>query len=118
MRRVFRAAAVLLFIIIGGGLLWRREARFRKLPCPAWLAWLIENPITESVASSSIIFERTDLKPDMRVLDVGAGLGRLTIPAAKRVGPDGYVLAVDIQEDMLRMLEERTAAGALTQLTL
>jgi ubiquinone/menaquinone biosynthesis C-methylase UbiE len=45
----------------------------------------------------------------MRVLDVGAGSGRVTIPAAERVGPEGRVVALDLQPEMLRRLEQRLA---------
>ncbi len=37
-----------------------------------------------------------------RVLDVAAGAGEQTIAAARRVGPDGYVLATDISPSILR----------------
>ena len=35
---------------------------------------------------------------------VGAGVGYTSIRLAKRVGPEGLVLATDIQPQMLRML--------------
>jgi ubiquinone/menaquinone biosynthesis C-methylase UbiE len=41
----------------------------------------------------------------MQVLDMGCGPGRLTLPAARRVGAQGAVVAVDIQPAMLERLE-------------
>lgn len=38
------------------------------------------------------------------VIDLGAGVGYFTWRLAKRVGPDGKVIAVDIQPEMLDML--------------
>lgn len=40
------------------------------------------------------------------VIDLGAGVGYFTWRLAKRVGPQGKVIAVDIQSEMLDMLEE------------
>jgi SAM-dependent methyltransferase len=52
----------------------------------------------------------------MRVLDVGCGAGRLSIPAARTVGPKGEVVAIDIQEAMLRKLNERIAAEGIANI--
>ena len=60
----------------------------------------------EAVAGASVLVERMDLKPGMRVLDVGCGPGRLTIPLAKHVGPTARVTAFDIQERMLQYWRE------------
>jgi SAM-dependent methyltransferase len=90
---------VLVVIMVGGVLLSRRHA----IPCPAWLAWLVEidNPFFASTRASTII-AHLDLKPGMRALDIGCGPGRLTIPMARKVGPGGRVVALDIQAAMLR----------------
>jgi len=50
----------------------------------------------------------------MKVLDLGCGPGRLTIPIAERLGPDGEVLAVDIQAGMLRRAQAKAQAAGLT----
>jgi ubiquinone/menaquinone biosynthesis C-methylase UbiE len=50
----------------------------------------------------------------MKLLDVGCGPGRLTIPAAVRVGPEGQIVAVDIQPKMIRRLEDRIHSEGLT----
>ncbi len=44
------------------------------------------------------------LKPGNRVLDLGCGPGFFTREFAKRVGDTGTVIAVDVQEEMLRIL--------------
>jgi ubiquinone/menaquinone biosynthesis C-methylase UbiE len=70
------------------------------------------------VAGSSILIDRMGLKPGMRVLDVGCGPGRLAIPFAKHVGPEGEVVALDIQEKMLQKLEERIKNNHLSNVRL
>ena len=47
------------------------------------------------------------MKPGNRVLDFGCGPGFFTREFAKRVGDTGMVLAVDMQEEMLRILQEK-----------
>jgi len=102
--------------LVAAGLFWRHAARRRPLPCPAWLIPLLENPYMEWQAGSRVLLERAAVQPGMWVLDVGAGPGRLALPAAERVGPAGRVVALDLQPAMLRRLERRVAERGLTNL--
>lgn len=88
----------LIAIIVIASLIWRRDS----LPCPTWLAWMVEmdNPFTE-VNRARVITGLLELAPGMRVLDAGCGPGRLTLPLAETVGPQGEVTALDIQDEML-----------------
>ena len=103
-------------VLVGLGLWWRRAARYRSLPCPSWLGWLLDNPYTEAVARTYLTLDRANVGPGMSVLDIGCGTGRLAIPAAKRVRPDGQVVALDIQPAMLREVERRASASGLTNI--
>jgi ubiquinone/menaquinone biosynthesis C-methylase UbiE len=47
------------------------------------------------------------LKPGMTVCDLGCGNGFYTLKLAREVAPDGKVLAVEIQKEMLDMLARR-----------
>jgi SAM-dependent methyltransferase len=96
---------------------WRFASRRYSLPCPVWLRWLVEldNPFTET-NRSAVIIEHLDLQPGMRVLDIGCGPGRLTIPLAERVGPGGIVKAVDIQPGMLQHVKEKAQAANLNNI--
>lgn len=60
--------------------------------------------------------DRIGLKPGMVVADVGAGVGYFTIRLAKRVGPEGKILAVDVQPEMLATLKRRAADAKLTNI--
>ena len=46
-------------------------------------------------------YERMDIKAGDHVLDIGCGPGVDTIPMAKRVGENGRVVGLDIDEEML-----------------
>ena len=99
------------FLLVGIG--WRLASTRRSLPCPVWLRWFVEldNPFTRTNRAATII-EHLELKPDMAVVDVGCGPGRVSIPLAERV-PDGEVLAVDIQAGMLRRAKEKAENAKL-----
>jgi len=90
---------------------FRRRFRY---PCPWYMSFLLENPITESIMGSSKLLDRLDVHPGMRVLDVGCGPGRLTVPASKRVGPSGEVAALDLQQGMLKKLERKLKRQGIT----
>lgn len=93
---------------------WRLLSRRRSLPCPTWLGWLVEfdNPFAQ-IHNAREIVRRLELQPGIKVLDVGCGPGRLTIPAAKQVGPQGEVTAVDIQSGMLLKASKKAQAADL-----
>lgn len=95
MKKSGKAAVVATTAAVGVGLAWRFFARRRSLPCPPWLDWLLENPYTEMIAGSDAILDRLDLQPGMRLLDVGSGPGRITLPAAERVGPEGLAFTLN-----------------------
>ncbi len=109
------------FGLIGLGLLaafgWRLASRRYSLPCPTWLRWLVEldNPFTETNRASAIV-QHLELQPGMKVLDVGCGPGRLTIPIAEQIGPQGEVVAMDIQSGMLRRAQEKAQAANLNNI--
>lgn len=103
-------------ILIGAALVWRFAARRRSVPCPPWLGCLLENSYMETVAGSALLIKRAGLQPGMKVLDAGCGPGRLTIPAARRVGLTGQVVAIDIQAEMLRQLAQRAQEQQVTNI--
>ena len=94
--------------------LWRLASRRHSLPCPVWLRWLVEldNPFTQTNRARFIV-ETLALAPGMAVVDAGCGPGRLTVPLAQRVGPDGRVVALDIQPGMLARARQKTEAAHL-----
>lgn len=93
---------------------WNLASRRRTLPCPTWLAWLVEldNPFARS-NHAAVIIERLAVEPGMVILDGGCGPGRLTIPLARQTGEFGMVLAVDLQSGMLRRAREKAEAAGL-----
>ncbi|MGL4460864.1 MAG: class I SAM-dependent methyltransferase [Planctomycetia bacterium] len=68
--------------------------------------WL-ERPEREREEQPTKLLDVMKLKPGMVVADIGAGSGYFTFRMAERVAPDGKVLAVDIQPEMLQILRDR-----------
>ncbi|MCA9620380.1 MAG: class I SAM-dependent methyltransferase [Myxococcales bacterium] len=89
--------------------------RVKSWPCPAWFIAGLENPYFQWVAGAERLMDRASVKSGMRVLDAGCGPGRLTLPLARRVGPTGRVVALDLQRSMLDILERRLAEQRLDQ---
>lgn len=88
MMRPSRVLLLVLAVTVGAALGWRRASSRRELPCPAWLAWVLDNPVWRGVGGTHLL-DQLELAPGLRVLDVGSGPGRLSVPAAARVAPGG-----------------------------
>jgi ubiquinone/menaquinone biosynthesis C-methylase UbiE len=63
------------------------------------------------------MLEEASLRPGHHVLDIAAGTGDQSILAARRVGPDGSVLATDISAEMLNISARVAKLEGLTTLT-
>ncbi len=75
--------------------------------------WL-ERTEREREEKLSLLVRSLDLKPGMVVADIGAGSGVISLLMAERILPDGKVLAVDVQQEMLDRLRERTKKLKIT----
>ena len=53
------------------------------------------------------VLEDAGLKPDQKVLEVGCGPGFFTVPAARTVGEQGSVTALDISPLAVRRVEQK-----------
>ena len=66
-----------------------------------------------SIAVCERLVELAGVEPGSRVLDVACGYGEPALTAAKKVGPEGTVVATDISSEMLAYGRERAAAARL-----
>jgi ubiquinone/menaquinone biosynthesis C-methylase UbiE len=60
------------------------------------------------------MLDMAGVRAGSRVLDVAAGAGDQTLVAARRVGPDGYVLATDISSNILEFAAAAASDAGLT----
>ena len=109
---------MLLCALAGIGIAAFLRQRRRPIPHPPRLTILFENRLVGAFVGPGRLIERLDTAPGMRVLDAGCGPGRLTIPLARAVGPDGEVVALDGQPEMLGKLERRIADEGITNVRL
>ncbi len=61
----------------------------------------LDNPRRKELIPQDKVLSLVGVKTGEQVLDVGCGIGFLTLPAAKMVGDTGFVYGTDIQEAML-----------------
>lgn len=60
--------------------------------------------------------ERLELKAGERVLDVCSGTGGSALPAADRIGAEGYVVAADLAERLIALARTKAEAQSLTNI--
>ncbi len=73
--------------------------------------WL-ERPTREAEERTDLLLDNLPLTTDAVVADIGAGTGYFSLPIARRV-PAGRVLAVDIQQEMLDIVQRRASSAGL-----
>jgi SAM-dependent methyltransferase len=83
-----------------------------ELAAPGWAKW--EHVFATSLSDATdALIDMADLRRGMRVLDLACGAGSQSIQAAKRVGPDGKVVASDISPTMLEHVRQNAAHAGL-----
>lgn len=80
--------------------------------CPWWLCFTFDNPVRRLFHNPEKIL-RAWITPGQTVIDVGCGMGYFSLPMARLVGSTGRVIAVDLQEQMLRQLQQRAVQAGL-----
>jgi ubiquinone/menaquinone biosynthesis C-methylase UbiE len=68
--------------------------------CPACLIAMLETPLRRALHKPEKLLAGL-VTPGMTVLDIGCGPGYFTLGIARQVGPQGRVIAVDVQPEML-----------------
>ncbi len=80
--------------------------------CPWWLGYFHLGVIRRRLQNPGKILSPY-VRPGMKILDIGPGMGFFTLEMAKLAGPEGRVVAVDVQPKMIRALERRARRAAL-----
>jgi cyclopropane fatty-acyl-phospholipid synthase-like methyltransferase len=84
---------------------WQTAAEPWHRWAPTLEAWL--------GAATETMLDMAGVAQTARVLDVAAGAGGQTLAAARRVGPDGHVLAADISSNILAFAERSAREAGL-----
>lgn len=106
--RVVKVAHVVL--LAAGGFLvmyvvgWLRERFGRGGPIPFSQASVLEHPLRPLIHPRRATLKKFRFKPGDTVLELGPGIGYFTVEASRMVGPEGRVLCLDIQPQMIGAL--------------
>lgn len=79
-------------------------------------SWL-ERPERKEEERPDLVLAALDLKPGMKVADIGAGSGYYSSRIAERVGKEGIVYAVDVQPEMIEILRLQMKQRHVTNVT-
>ena len=80
--------------------------------CPWWLCYSFDNPLRRLFHDPERLLDPY-VMPGMTVVDIGCGMGYFTIGLAKLAGPEGKVIAVDRQQQMLDALGRRARRAGM-----
>jgi ubiquinone/menaquinone biosynthesis C-methylase UbiE len=79
----------------------------KPTPCPYSQRWMLNNPLRRLIHPPARTVDAFGLPSDGRVLELGSGPGYFSIEAARRLGPNGRLLCLDLQPQMARFLLRR-----------
>lgn len=68
---------------------------------------VLDSPERRTSQDPRLLWTRVGLTEGAVVVDVGAGSGFYSFPAAARTGPSGRVYAVDISEELVELVREK-----------
>lgn len=71
-----------------------------------WHILMLDNPIRRFLQDPEKILNG-HIRPGMTVIDIGCGPGDFTRTMRKMAGQDGQVIAIDLQQEMLRHAQEK-----------
>ena len=80
--------------------------------CPWWIGWLLLLPLRRLFESPEKLLG-PHVRAGMTVLEPGCAMGFFSLPLARMVGPQGRVLCVDLQENMIRRIRRRAQKAGL-----
>jgi predicted methyltransferase len=70
-------------------------------------AKVFDDPARDAWQRPEEVLSMLQVKPKMTVADVGAGTGYFVGRLSSKVGPAGFVIATDVEPDMIRYLDQR-----------
>ncbi|MCJ7739220.1 MAG: class I SAM-dependent methyltransferase [Anaerolineae bacterium] len=104
-------SGLLLFWLFGLKLLLK-VMKGHGTPCPSSWSWIVDNPLRRWDVRHAL--SRAGIRSGETVLELGPGPGAFTVAAARCVGPEGRLIAVDIQPEMISQVETRVREAGLT----
>jgi protein-L-isoaspartate O-methyltransferase len=94
--------------------IWERQYADRSAEA---MAAQFENPSRPVFRHRADIVALLDLRPGMAVAEIGAGSGFLSRLIAQQVGPNGRVIATELDDKMVSYMNRRAAKEGITNFT-
>lgn len=110
----FHVIGWVFFFILVFQIIIRLVRHFYKFPIPAFMVALIDNPLRRKIHPPSEMPLRHELKPGMRVLEVGPGNGTYSVGTAEYLGVTGRLITLDIQPAVIRKVKDRACCDRFT----
>jgi len=82
--------------------------------CPWWMGHVLACPLRRWFEKPEKVLAPYVTR-GMTALDVGPGMGFFSLPLARMVGPDGRVVCVDVQPQMINSLRRRAGRAGLLE---
>lgn len=82
--------------------------------CPWWFGYFLASPLRRLIEDPQKILAG-HVETGMTVLDIGCGMGFFSLPLTRLVGPEGRVVCVDLQPQMIKGLNRRARRKGLTE---
>lgn len=87
---------------------WKRlQGRLEPVPCPFSQVGALDSKLRGLVAGPDRLLREFGVRAGERILEVGPGTGYYSLALAQRLQPDGQLICVDIQREMLIASRER-----------
>jgi ubiquinone/menaquinone biosynthesis C-methylase UbiE len=99
-------AGYLVFMVLIGARILRRFVHF---PAPFFVGYFLDSDLRRRMQPPDDLLKRSGVGPNMSVLEIGCGSGGYTTFAARQVGDQGRLYALDIQPRMLGQLRAKLA---------
>ncbi|MBN1266984.1 MAG: methyltransferase domain-containing protein [Anaerolineales bacterium] len=94
-----------LLVFIGLHTLIRIVRHFYKFPIPSAFVSLIDNPFRRRIQPPDETAASHGIQPGMKVLEVGPGNGTYSLAAARRIGPEGKLVTIDIEPSVIERVQ-------------
>ncbi|MFA9377617.1 MAG: class I SAM-dependent methyltransferase [Lachnotalea sp.] len=76
----------------------------------------LDNPKRREMLPTNKVLSEIGLKAGDKFADIGCGIGYFSVPAAKVIGDEGKVYALDVEPQMIEALEEKIIENNLSNI--
>jgi ubiquinone/menaquinone biosynthesis C-methylase UbiE len=118
MKRLVKISLAALAILLIAQIVLRIYLQFRRTPIPPQFGFLLRSRWRRLYRDPARTLAPLDIRPGMTVLEVGPGVGTFSVEAARRVGADGKLIAVDIQPEFLEQTSTVVEAAGVRHVEL